>query len=472
MALIEDRDTPSSRAKVTSAGGLHSFSVDEAGNPLSLLQDAQPTNVAGAVMMGVNDRSVLPLRVDRFGSVATSLHTPLLIESFEGGTLHALRWLVTATTMAATTSTVAGLTVNSGAITTINTGYMLQSARRFLMSQRMPSHAKFRARMVPFTNSVMEIGFGDAATFNGANTTGAFFQRQSSGALVPVVTYNSVNITGTDIAGLLNSVGSYTFDIFRDDDEVTFAVQDTATGLLLNKQSIKLPLTGQRMFSSTALPILARVYNTGTAPATAPQMFLTDIYVASLDADLNVPLSDNFAMMNRSGVENPFTGAQLSTWANSAEPANATLSNTAAGYATLGGRFQFAAVAGVVTDYALFGFQVPVPANLAITSVDIDSWNLGAAVATTPTLLTWALGVGSTAVSLATATVRIRGVGAQSLPVGAAIGAKAERISQQFRTPLFCASGRFVHVILRIPVGTATASQVIAGMVNLEGYFV
>ena len=53
----------------------------------------------------------------------------------------------------------------------------------------------------------------------------------------------------------------------------------------------------------------------------------------------------------------PVTQVQAAQWANSAAPASAALSNTAAGYATLGGLFQFAAVAGAATDYALFGFQ-------------------------------------------------------------------------------------------------------------------
>jgi hypothetical protein len=471
MAFISDRDAPTTYNKVTSAGGVHSHLVDASGNPLAVAENAQQTTVAGAVAMGMNDRSALPLRVDRLGSMALALHTPLLTESFEGATQHAIRWLATATTMAATQTTVAGMTFNSGAITTVTTGYMLQSARRFILSQRMPSHGKFRARVVKFNNSVQEIGFGDASTFNGAHTAGMYWQVQSSGAIVPVVTYNGVDLTGTDVAGSINAANYYTWDVFRDDDEVVFVVQDTSTGLILSKQSIKLPLTGQRLLSATALPLMVRVYNTGVAPATAPQMFLTDVYVAGLDADWNMPAPDLMAGMNRGGIDNPHTGAQLAQWANSAEPASATLSNTAAGYTTLGGKFQFAAPAGAVTDFALFGFQVPTPANLFITGCEIETWNTGAAVATTPTLLTWALGVGSTAVSLATATVTRRGIGAQSLPIGAVVGAKAERISQQFRTPLFCGAGRFAHVILRIPVGTATASQVVAGMVNLEGYF-
>ena len=49
--------------------------------------------------------------------------------------------------------------------------------------------------------------------------------------------------------------------------------------------------------------------------------------------------------------------------------------------------------------------------------------------------------------------------------------AKAERISQSFDTPLITNPGRFLTVILRMPVGTATASEVFQGMVNLRGRF-
>lgn len=445
---------------------------DASGNPMVLGEAAEPATVAGAVVMGMNDRSALPFRVDRLGGQASALHTPLFTESFEGGTLHALRWLVTATTMAATQATVTGLTINSGNITTLNTGYMLQSTRRFLKSQRQPLQAKFRARQVHFNNSVMELGFGDASTFNGAHGAGAYWQRTASGVMQPVVTFNGVDQTGSDISSSLSNANHYTYDVFLDDDEAVFVCQNTATGALVSRQRITLPITGSRLWSATALPLMVRLYNTGTAPATAPQLFLTDAYVAGLDANLLQPYSDILAAQHRGFMDNPFTGAQLHTWANSAEPANATLSNTAAGYATFGGKFQFAAPAGAVTDYALFGFQIPSPANLLLTGVDIETWNTGAAVATTPTLLTWAIGAGSTAVSLATASVTRVGLGAQSFPVGAAIGAKAERISKQFRTPIFVPAGRWLHVILRIPVGTATASQVIAGMVNLEGHFV
>jgi len=72
-----------------------------------------------------------------------------------------------------------------------------------------------------------------------------------------------------------------------------------------------------------------------------------------------------------------------------------------------------------------------------------------------------------------TATAMRTPLGAQSIPVGAAIGAMADRsITRQFDTPIVVGPGRFLHLVLRVPVGTATASQVIAGMASINGYFI
>lgn len=456
-------DTTSKAARATLYGSDGSLAVVSNGTFVS--------SPSGVVNMAINDGRVVASRADRFGGLALALHQPLLTDSFEGATVNPIRWTATATTMTATQSTVGGIQFNGSAITTINTGYMLKSSRTFMKAQRYPLQVRMRARIARVNNSVMEFGLGDASTFNGANTTGAYWQVTAAGVVQPVVTFNSGDITGTDASASIDVNKYYTYDIVIDDDVVLFFCQDASTGVIVNQQSISLPSTGQRLFSATQLPVLARLYNSGTAPATAPLLFLTDVYVAGLDVNTNRPWSYTAASMDRNTAQNPFTGAQLTQWSNSAEPASATLSNTAAGYTTLGGKFQFAAVAGAATDFALFGFQVPAPANLTITGVDIETWNTGAAVATTPTLMTWALGTGSTAVSLATATVNRIPLGVQSFAVGAAIGAQANRLSKTFATPLHVASGRFFHVILRMPVGTATASQVVAGMVNIEGYF-
>ncbi len=170
-------------------------------------------------------------------------------------------------------------------------------------------------------------------------------------------------------------------------------------------------------------------------------------------------------------------GAQLGNHANSTAPSAATLSNTAAGYATLGGKFGFAAVAGAETDYALFAYLVPTTHKLWIKGVAISAFNTGAAVATTAHTLEWALGLNSTAVSLATTDSspvfgpRRLQLGAHHLATSAPIGAVFPEIVRKFDAPLLVEAGRYVHTILRMPVATATGSQVIRGQVAIDGFF-
>ncbi len=168
---------------------------------------------------------------------------------------------------------------------------------------------------------------------------------------------------------------------------------------------------------------------------------------------------------------------QTANHANSTSPTSATLSNTAAGYTTLGGRFQFAALAGAATDYALFAYQVPSNAKLIIDSIAISTVNTGAAVATTATILDWSVGLDCTAVSLATtdsdpafAPRRIP-LGMQAFLNGDAIGTIARDIKRDFKNPLVVAPGNYFHIILQMPVASATASQVIRGDVTVNGWF-
>lgn len=431
---------------------------------------AYNTNHRALVTAGINDDNLRFNRSDRMGSQCIGTVTLLFNEPFFSTTLLLNKWAQINTTMAATQST-AGFLFNSGAITTLNTGYVLYTHKNFQVFARAPIQAKVRARLNHVTNSVMEFGFGAPATYNGATPVGAYFQVTSGGVLQPVLTYNGSNITGSAIT--FSTSNYYTFDIIADDDEVHFFVQDTSTGQIINEQAIKVPLTQARKWNAGSLPFYSRQYHTGVAPASAPQLIMSECTIGVLDTNLNMPLSYLTTMMGDGVIHNPTTGAQNTTFANSAAPANATLSNTAAGYATAGGLFSFAAVAGAATDYALFAWQVPVGKQLVITGVDINAWNTGAAVATTPTLLVWGLQVNSTAVSLATASYIRQALGAMSFPIGAVIGATADRtISVDFGdSPVVCESGRFCAVTLRMPVGTATASQVVQGTVTVKGFY-
>jgi hypothetical protein len=469
MAVINDPNTPANGLSIDSFGSSLTRLVDGSGNVITRTNADAPSTIGGLVTMGLNDASVYALRADRIGSQMVGSHNLEMWDPFEGTTIHANRWLITNTTMTGAQATASGITFNASAITTINTGYMLQSAKKLIKKIKAPLHLRFRARLNMVSNAIAELGIGDAATFNGANSNGIYFQVTSGAVLQPVLTFNGVDRTGTAIA--YNTANYYIFDIVIDDDTVLFTVQDSSTGLLISRQVMFLPLSQARMLANTGISMLARLYNSGSAPASASTMVLSECYALSLDFAKNKPYAHQKASLQRSSLSNLQSGAQLHTWTNSAEPASATLSNTAAGYSTLGGKFQFAAVAGAATDFALFALQLPSQTNFYCTGITIDVWNTGAASATTPTLLEWAIGVGSTAVSLATATVMRIPIGAQSMPVGTAIGANLTQINKQFQTPVVCEGNRFFHIILRMPVGTATASQVIAGMVGIEGYF-
>ena len=148
------------------------------------------------IIGGYNDGNYRHIRTDRTGGQAVALNTSLLTEGFEGTVLPAARWAAIATTMAATQTAASGLLINSGSITTINTGYLHKSLRSFQKPQRAPLHWKARARVAHVANAVAELGLGDASTFNGANANGAYWQYTSGGAVQPVLTYNGVDITG------------------------------------------------------------------------------------------------------------------------------------------------------------------------------------------------------------------------------------------------------------------------------------
>ena len=229
-----------------------------------------------------------------------------------------------------------------------------------------------------------------------------------------------------------------------------------------------------------------RSYNAAIV-STAFRMEVSDVAVIGHDLANNRVWSTCRAGMEQSSINNARGAAAgfTANYANSAAPTSATLSNTAAGYTTLGGQFQFAAVAGAETDYALFGFQVTAPSaagagkNLVIRGVRIETANTGAAVGATATLLQWGLGVGSTAVSLATADSATAGtraprrltLGMQYLPAASPIGYLAADIDAKLDAPIYVAAGTFVLIILKMPVGLATASQIIRGVVQINGFW-
>lgn len=472
MAFIQDGSATAGLLAVdTASKAARGILYNSAGQPALRKHNQQRDEAADEAFLtaGAHDGNYRHARFDLLGGAALALNTSLLTESFEGTVLPAARWTTNVNVWTGAQTAASGLLLNAGNSALGSVGYLLRSLRSFVMPQRAPLHLKIRARVAHVVNTVGELGFGDAAVFNTTHGNGAYWQYTAGGAVLPVLTFNGVDMTGTPVAGL-SSANFYTWSVTIDDAECRFAVQDTSTGRMVSEQAVRLPLTQAKLFAATRLNAFARMYTTASAPASAPQMIVSRADVVMLDAMSSKPWKEQMAEAGYGAPYQPVTQVQAAQWANSAAPGSAVLSNTAAGYTTLGGLFQFAAVAGANTDYALFGFQAPTPYAFVLDGIDIETWNTGAAAATTPTLMVWGLGADQSAVSLAGTIARV-GLGAQSFPIGAVIGAKAERISQSFDTPLVTNPGRFLTVILRMPVGTATAGEVFQGMVNLRGRF-
>ena len=392
-------------------------------------------------------------------------------ESVDGSVVNTNNWVQSQLTMTQAIAS-AFLVLNSGASTAINTYSIITSTRQFQMMTNFASHTSWMLKTpnIPQANAVMECGLGFVATTGAPTTSGAYFRWRSDGTFVAVVNWSGTEVPSASLTiPTINTV--HIFDIVISHTVVQFFIDDVLVATVV-------PGGNAVPVVPTHIPLFARTYTLGTIPSTAPQLFICLAQFIQKDLNTGKLWTHTMAGMHRAAVEGPVSLIQTSNHANSTSPTSATLSNTAAGYTTLGGRYQFAAPGGAATDFALFAYQVPVGYTLVITDVKISAMNTGAAVATTPTILDWAIATGSSAVSLATADAppttwapRRLPLGMQGFIVAAAIGAAAPDVAADLSTPLVCDSGRFVHVIVQVPVGTATASQVIRGDVTITGYF-
>jgi hypothetical protein len=372
------------------------------------------------------------------------------------------------------------LTFNATALTTAASGQICRTHRTFPVLGNFPVTIDvwFSLALVPQAQNVIEIGLGiPGIAVANAPSDGIYMLIDAAGALQLVSNYNGTLTTSGAItlpAAVTWTAGRvYHAEMVVHGNRVELYFDGLYIGQVLRSSAA----TVGGMSQNQSGYLFARWFN-AAATVGAQKLNIARCWPAT-----RAGLGDHLA-----SAPDGAAVAQLDSIVNSTAPVSAALSNSTAGYLAPGGNFQFAAVAGAETDYALFAYQVPVPAttqpgrNMVITGIDIDSFNTGAATATTPTLLTWYLGIGATAVSLATtdavSTTTTRAphkkfLGAQSFPIGAAIGARADRaLSVDFsQSPMVVEPGAFLHVILRMPVATATAAQVVRGGVAIKGYF-
>lgn len=456
MAIIED---PISNAKLT---------ISSAGEA----QVNLPALATSAGFAKLLDSLGREINTTENGALNTSTDSLLFYEQVDGAAIDLRKWNQSVNGMTITQSS-GFQTLNAAAAVTAGAYAILSSIQYVPLYGHLPARVTFNNRtpVIAQANLTIEFGIG-LVTTNAAPTDGCFFRWSPNGNFYCVINNGGVETLSAPLTAVDTSEAEI-FDIVVVEDLVQFQIGDVIVA------EVQVPPGQAYPTASGRLPIFSRVYNSGSAPAVAPQLLIGQIVVVQEALNQTREWRECLSILGAGAYQSPVTPfAQTANHVNSTSPASATLSNTAAGYTTLGGRYQFAAVASAATDFALFAFQVPAGYRLVVTGVTISCAATGAiGSAVTPTLLDWGLGINSSAVSLATAdgagtwAPRRIPLGVQAFALTAAIAQLANDIVRTFDPPLVVDSGRFLHAIMQVPLGAATASQIFRGNVFIQGYF-
>src|SRR5882762_4565036 len=420
-----------------------------------------------------------------------SMEQVLFYSRPEGAAIDARFWNSFTSTFTVTSAN-GQYTMNAGSSLTASAYAILQSTRNLLLLTEYPIYFQVRFRAIPQPNSVIEIGLGNVAT-TAAPTDGVFIRWNSAGQLQAVMNNN-----GTETIANLGSITSadyYNLEVRQQENLMSYHLESSDGATVIADGTLAVPVTAGSPTATVHLPFVARVYNTATPPVVAPQLFINAVNVQQTDLDMGRPWHNQMGSSGRLLHSSPVTPyAQTSNHANSTVPATATLSNTAASYTTLGGKFLIVNPTAAETDFVLFGYQVPSGYQLMISDIQITT-NLSATGGTVGTaysaVLEWALGVSSSAVSLATAdsftaattgftwaprryTLGNQGMAFRDATLVLTGYPLLPALTFSLATALVVDSGRFVQIILRIPVsawvGGAAPTATLRGCVFINGH--
>lgn len=398
-------------------------------------------------------------------------------EGFAASTINNSKWKVNSSGMTGAISTPNVVVLNANNTLTSASYSLLSSWRTFETGRGSDRVIGWRVRVPSIVlGAVVEIGMLSAV---GVATpiTGAFFRIDADGILKGV----AIDAAGAEVMTSPMSIPvvntAHDWVIVVGKNVVYFQVDDVIVGSITTGSVSASPVLVE------SAPAMVRCYN-ATATATACQVHLyrsVGAYFGGSYGFSDVTLSALAGDIAAQGITGASTGS-LANWANSAAPTAATLSNSSQSYATLGGQFSFAMIAGAEADYALFGFTVPALTNsnkastLLIRSINIDTY-ISALTIGAASVLIWGIGFGSSGGSLAqadgagTKAPRRIPVGIQSFASTDIVGKQAIPINKTFSQPISVNSGEFFHVILKLPVGTAT-SITLRGVVGIDGSWI
>jgi hypothetical protein len=371
--------------------------------------------------------------------------------------------------------TAAGMTTNSGNITTITTGTGFSTYAMFPLIGTTEMYCEIEAAITaqPTSNTVVDFGLFQRAVANPfAPTDGVYFRLNSSG-LQGVLNRGGVE-TANNITFSYTNNQVYQFVIALHEREVKFWIDDV---LYL---SVPTPVADGQPFQAASQPFSLRHAIVGGAAGAALSFQLKDYTISVGGGAYGIdPWNQGSRVYGSYQGLSGGTMGSLATYVNSTNPTAAAPSNTALTAnlpGGLGGQGAVTAAVAAATDGIWGSFQNPAGSTtvqgrrLVISGVSVSCINLGAAVATTATTVQFSLAFGHTAVSLATAeaaaakAARRIPLGYATWPIGAAIGAQPQAgpIFASFADgPVYVNPGEFVALVGKFLAGTATASQVI-----------
>jgi hypothetical protein len=423
----------------------------------------------------------------------TGMDTVLFTDTFNATTQNTNIWAYTFATM--TASQPGAGTVNFGTVqgTTSAHGAFMRTWQYFTLVNTAAVAAEFIAGKMTadlVAGEVWLMGLGLPSAAITRPTDGVWFKLTSAG-LIGVLAYNNTEVESGVFPGVAPAVGDLDkYTIVVGEREIEFWFNDQFCGELAIPDANGIP------WMSASAPVFMQKYNTG-AVSNTNTMRVARVGVTQLDiatsrawavsnavAGLGAYMGQNGQTMGTS----QFTGT-ITSGSSPNLPTAAAGSNTAANVTGLGGWGAINAAAGAATDFIGTSYQNPAGTinitgrNLLIRGVKITAINTGAAVATTPTTLLWTLAFGHTAVSLATtetasfatatthAPRRVQ-LGFMSAEVATPIGGLySGDVSFNFDSPIVVRPGEFLATMMKIVVGTATASQTITYNVVFDGSF-
>lgn len=423
--------------------------------------------------------------------VRVGIDTVLFTDDFNATTQNTAKWSYTFATLTAAQPGAGTVNFSTVQGTTSAHGAFMRTHQYFPLINTAPlavefMAGKFIAELVSDEVWLMGLGLPTAAV---TRPTDGVWLKLTSAGLVGVIAFNGTEVESGILPATLALAEVNKFTIVVAEREVEYWLNDQ----FLGEQDI--PAANGIPWLSRSAPVFMQKYNTGSVSNTNT-MRIARVGVGLMDVATFMPAAHQMALQGMMGYQ----GQNGGTMGTTALLPNATAATTVTGAALsqtvaiatgLGGQAGIvAAVAGI--DGCVTAFQVPTGGinqtarNLVITGCRIDSVNIGAAVATTASILQWSLAFGATGASIpslaqaetgsfVTATAkawRRRPLGLQSWVVGAAIGAPAEAIDMTFDSPVVVHPGQWVAAVAKFIVGTATASQVIWANVSFDAHYV